>query len=252
MRFIQKNPKLALFFFVLFGIIVVAVAKLSSMWFVSNYCTDRNVKTIDRSIGPMRLHAAKACSLADGCGIDVALLDGQIMSNSGEVISKSLDFYFKGNPSVKTVCLNSPGGDTTSAKIIGEKIAFLGLDTCLAEKYVVENEKSITGIICNSACPWVFLAGNKRIQLGEKIKIGIHSAKWTGYFCNTAYSTSKDSNEEKNFVNLISSYSSLNPRRAREDKFHLSLVSASFNVPPSEIKFLSTTELTAAHFYTKN
>lgn len=83
------------------------------------------------------------------------------------------------NPSIKTLHLTSQGGDIETSADIASLIIDYGLDT-----HVVE--------ICYSACPTLFLAGNKR-TLAKGSKIGFHRGWWDSASLKEYYESDKES-----------------------------------------------------------
>lgn len=86
----------------------------------------------------------------------IILLDGEITTRS------ALDFrrVLAAAPNAKTLALNSPGGDTTTALLIADDIYTRSMKTIIP-----------AGAECHSACAYIFMAGAERSALGE---LGVH------------------------------------------------------------------------------
>lgn len=74
----------------------------------------------------------------------------------------------------KTIILNSPGGEILSSMEFGRLIKKLNMNTVVGK---IQNGK-LESANCESMCPFVFMAGKKRI-LFDNSKLGVHQI-WIG------------------------------------------------------------------------
>lgn len=214
-------------------------------------CKSRNDVATESGFEPMRLEYVKACNSRHVCDDDVLLLTGQVVRDSNVAIVEGLQSAILMNPKIRTVCFNSPGGDNDSAAAIGKKIALLRLDTCFAGKYLRSNGVVVTSVVCNSACPLILLAGQERISYGNALNVGLHSSSGSCILCGFTLMRYENKEAMKSLGNLISSYSTINPKRVAYDSEHLKLLSLSFNVSHKTLGTLDSQRgLDEFHFYT--
>lgn len=115
--------------------------------------------------------------------INAVILAGYI----GEGMDKKFDELLGGTSKLPdTVCFASHGGVTKSAENIANKIRELNFNTCMADYLDFDNgaETKIPPV-CNSACPFMLLAGKSRIALGSTFSINVHH---TGRWFNLPFS----------------------------------------------------------------
>jgi len=196
---------------------------------------------------PLKIEFAKACNkegkncLKD----DVILLHGRITSLSSTYFKEFLSLHNRKitNLKIKYVCFNSIGGRNKEAIKIGEKIAKEGLQTCLAEKYILSNDIiPQDSTECSSSCPYILLAGSTRNLIGKSACIGVHASgqKIAGTnFDMPNYTPEDDKNE---YISALKNYSQLNTYRDEED-IHIELVNYSFRVKNEHGKYLTTKQI---------
>lgn len=98
-----------------------------------------------------------------------------------DIIPEDLEFFekaLKENPDIKVVYLTSWGGDVETSYEIADLIIDYELDT-----HVVE--------ICYSACPTIFLGGEKR-TLARLSKLGFHRGWWDAEGMKEYYESEKE------------------------------------------------------------
>ena len=87
----------------------------------------------------------------------------------------------KSEPGLKTINLNSSGGEITAALEIADLIIDFELDT------------NVDGT-CDSACTTIFLAGNKRtVERGSKL--GFHQSYWDAEYIENFYDSVREYRE---------------------------------------------------------
>jgi hypothetical protein len=91
---------------------------------------------------------AQACTLDESsCLEDVILVLGKL--DQGAI--DSIDTFLKeGMPD--TICFRTPGGQSDAAVSIGNWIRNNKINTCLAEKYIIEGKVTLNSTVCFSAC----------------------------------------------------------------------------------------------------
>jgi len=73
-----------------------------------------------------------------------------------------------------TLCLFSPGGETTSAIRIMNWLKKNGIVTCLASEFRIEEGPIVTKMYCKSMCPLIFLAAKNRTAYGVDFEVQVH------------------------------------------------------------------------------
>ncbi|KMV28341.1 hypothetical protein AB733_24270 [Photobacterium swingsii] len=118
---------------------------------------------------------AKACDKnEENCLDNVILFAGIFDQGTENSASRLLEKLNQADKFSHNVCFWSPGGSIDSAVRIGNWIKSNNLNTCLAEKYIIEGRGTLSGTHCNSACPFVFLMGDTRTRLGDDLKLVVH------------------------------------------------------------------------------
>lgn len=87
---------------------------------------------------------------------DLVYLDGPIVEGAAEALAVLLD----GGPEIRTLVLDSSGGDLAEADLVAQLVRWAGLDTLVPP-----------GAVCLSACPLVFAGGVARRADGQ---LGVH------------------------------------------------------------------------------
>lgn len=170
---------------ILFIIVAIAIIKTTH---VNGY--KDNSTTLNHALAGIefdQISKGKACSIADGCNLDVAIFLGEITPNSAILFTEFLD----ANKGLKTVCLGSTGGEIQAATKISSYIVKHNLTTCIADYYELSNYDSelVTGRTCGSACNQIFLSAKTRIQIGSLALFKGHGtasgATWKGNIFGT-------------------------------------------------------------------
>ncbi|MFG0669451.1 hypothetical protein ACF8E6_02665 [Pseudomonas sp. xss_1] len=125
----------------------------------------------------MSVDTAWVC-VRDKCDEKVFLIHGEVKGPSVSWVWLRLEQKLSKNPDVKTVCIASQGGVSADAMEIADNINAHGFDTCLASKYVIDNDsRDVVDGVCQSACIWMVLAGKERILYDDKLEMGFHAAR---------------------------------------------------------------------------
>lgn len=125
---------------------------------------------------------ARACNISESfCLNRVLLIRGRITNNTLATLSELYNQSDFQEP--EAICFDSIGGDNHAAERLIYVIKGSEVKTCLAEKYILSDATLIEGVKCNSACPFIFLSGNKRLALGSEFDVGIHHSGFTFNFC---------------------------------------------------------------------
>jgi len=143
---------------------------------------------------------------------------------------------------VKTICVDSPGGVVPMAVVIAKWIYANSLSTCMAELYLLhEFSTQLVNAECHSACPLVLAAGKQRWSLGETPTVGVHQgrAEISWCFCQL---TIPISGSVTSFVSLMP------PSTASFDL----LFAMTDKAPPAQIYRLNTTELAQVNMFTNS
>lgn len=145
--------------------------------FYPNY-DDKNSDTVDFK----KVTVAKACNKDESTCINrVLLVRGKITNNTLATISnlyKQKDFL-----QPEAICFDSIGGNNPTAERLIKFIKLKNYKTCLAEKYILSDSQEVKSVKCNSACPFIFLASNERVALGNDFAVGIHHSGKTFDLC---------------------------------------------------------------------
>lgn len=159
--------------------VAVVIAISATAWNVADFwCSRCATKGEAKSTEPMKIDVLQVCSEQGVCNKKVFLLSGRIYQDQKGNTIQNLERAAANSPDVKTICLNSIGGDNGAARDISWKISDLGLDTCLATKFLnldglPYQAKSIT---CQSSCTWMMLAGKNRELYSSDIFVGFHGS----------------------------------------------------------------------------
>ncbi len=115
-----------------------------------------------------------ACSDQEGCREKASfLIDGPIIEKTHKIFKDRV----KENPEIKSLCLNSPGGEL---KIVKKFLDFLKSieieEICMADSYVTLDMQKIIGNQCSSACIHLLLFSENRMLISSKLPlIGVHA-----------------------------------------------------------------------------
>ncbi len=182
---------------------------------IDNFCRTLSPIRFDSSTG--KLYSGKACAL-DTAGKPMAcqsavFLDGPI----GREMFESFDSAIKQQQlPQRLVCLRSNGGLLIGAERIAKLIRREQLDTCVADyvEYNAVYDKSTqrfielsnithSNVSCGSACPFMLLAGSKRLALGQQFSIKLHHPGRPSKTClGTVYQNS-DLSKENVLLSLV-------------------------------------------------
>ncbi len=160
-----------LILFVLFWVLLV------SCTIYPNY-DDKNSDTVDFK----KVTVAKACNKDESTCLDRVLLVREKITNN---TLAAISHLYNQSDFVKpeTICFDSIGGDNPPAERLIKFIKASNLNTCLAEKYIISGSQEVKGVKCDSACPFLFLASDKRVALGTDFAVGIHHSGKTFDLC---------------------------------------------------------------------
>lgn len=182
---------------------------------IDKFCRTLSPVKFDSSAG--KLYSGNACAL-DATGKPTAcqpavFLDGPI----GREMLESFDLAIKQQQlPQRMVCLRSNGGLLRGAERIATLIRREQLDTCVAD-YVEYNAvydnsaqrftnlASVThrDVSCDSVCPFMLLAGSKRLALGQQFNIKLHHPGAPSKTClGTVYQNS-DLSKENVLLSLV-------------------------------------------------
>lgn len=132
------------------------------------------------STEPMKFSMVHPCG-RDWCSNETVLLvTGKINPSEDVNFKKNLAPFLNANGSkntIRTICINSPGGNTSSAIEIMNIISENKLNTCVANHYETLEKKiasSEDNTRCNSMCPWLLSAGVRRISFGKDVSVLFH------------------------------------------------------------------------------
>lgn len=180
---------------------------------------------------------ARACNTNEThCLDDVLLVLGEFDEGTRESINRLLKER-SGKP-FKTVCLHSRGGDMRFAADIGEWIKNHDFDTCLADRYLLADGLTLINTECDSACPWVLLAGLNRIQFGESFSIEVHHPGGTLSVCFCEMKINSYADWEH--LDLVEDMLNYKPSKDLED--HLKLFERSQETHHSESDLIEVAE----------
>jgi ATP-dependent protease ClpP protease subunit len=152
--------RIALCMLLMAGVLNSAEAAVSDYYF-GDYYTYRKTESYESALGGQvfLLQPAGYDYYSASWLPDALLLEGPITAESAGVVSRLL----KAKPSIRSIYLDSPGGDLLSGMQIGSLIFQAQLRT--AVNY---------GSQCQSACALAFIAGRQRLMLAEDAKFGFH------------------------------------------------------------------------------
>ena len=168
------------------------------------------------------------------------LIRGEILDNTDRLVKKLLETH-----ATDTICFSSEGGDTEASIRIGKLIDKKGFDTCLAERYKLNNEISLRGKDCLSACPYMFLTGKKRISLGDDFKIGVHSSGWAIGCCFLKLKITDNKSAMEGFKNMFLATES------KYDNKHIELIDFASKTSYSGMECLNQSQLEYYSFFTQ-
>lgn len=153
----------------------------------------------------------------DGSCRDVVLVSGLIKDDTVNQFKELADPVNLASAGINTVCFYSEGGEPKSGHDLAVEINNRKLNTCIADLYILGAGKdgvkptvpaiteSSKNIGCTSTCPFVFLAGQERILLGDKIQVKVHKPGKVTTFLNLKEVDRKDieiSKEEDFFLKM--------------------------------------------------
>ncbi len=145
-----------------------------------------------------KVFLGEACALKDdGKDIDNATCKAAIIlaGSIGEGMFEAFEnFLLENKEHPNLVCFMSNGGELNGAEKIANKIRGEGLDTCMSDRIKVTGKDLSSKIAsnCESACPFVLLAGSNRVAIGSDFKITVHHPGSTTSFCICDIKFNKD------------------------------------------------------------
>ncbi len=171
---------------------------------IHNFCRDFGKSKFNSTAG--KVYVGKACDfdsqvIASTCQ-NAVILDGPIGKEMYEDLKSSIELEQLPH---RLICLRSRGGATMGAKAISDLIRTHQLDTCLSDyveydKVYASTTKNFTAIakqthsniMCDSACPFILIAGKNRIGLGNSFKLKLHRSASPTYLCVTTIYKNSD------------------------------------------------------------
>ncbi len=133
------------------------------------------------NLSELTLTVGKTCSSDRAVCRDSFILEGGIEAGDGERFVAQLEAARKQHPGLRLICLNSKGGYNQEAARIARHIKASGLDTCVGDLPLGPLELQQPGVrytaTCESACVMILLSGQRRVAIGERFAIGLHSTK---------------------------------------------------------------------------
>lgn len=199
----------------------------------------------------LRFLIAHPCPSGSGkCDLPTVLLaDGQFMRSSAEEVISDFGAVLKANPTVKTVCFNSPGGDGKASRALGMAIAEKHLDTCFASRYQLMDGSFTGRAICNSACVWTLLAGKERVAMSNDVQVGIHSSRHTVCMFGCTAPLFEDPSEKREFKAALQSFATL--REGLLPSGQAELLEASYQIRANCIHYVALGELNRLQYFSK-
>lgn len=123
----------------------------------------------------------RACTQNLSVCVDAFNFQGSIEETSYKPFLRQITALMNLHPEVKTLCLNSGGGNHEAAAQIAAFIKANHLDTCVADTLLTEEKTQLGGArftaSCESACVFIVYAGIKRLAVGDRFVVGLHSSK---------------------------------------------------------------------------
>lgn len=230
-------------------LISICTLFLAALFGGAIYCESESEPTL-KGFEPLRAIPAKACDDSDNCETNVILLKGQIVGDSISLLNEIKELVDK---DYSYLCVDSPGGDNVAAEKLGREISRLGLNTCVAKKYVsLVSGEEYSSPICNSACPWLLLSGKNRLALTEHADIGFHASLGQIRFCQRTVYTYEAAREQKMYATLITDYGARHSVKPEYIAKHIELLKKSFSVGSGTLQDVSVNELyTRFAFFTE-
>lgn len=185
----------------------------------------------------------RACTQDLSVCIDSFNFQGDVKEGSYKPFLRQIITLMKLHPEVNTLCLNSVGGNHETAAQIAGFIKTNQLNTCVADTLLTDEKPQVGGArftaSCQSACVFIVYAGIKRLALGDRFVVGLHSSK-------RKFESSDDAdrrvlNQAAGSAERVTFMSDESERNVlREYKGKLSIADEAFK------KFLTATALTPA------
>ena len=191
------------------------------------------VEVADKSIEIKKAMLGDACNKENtDCKKNVLIIIGAIDDGTLSAVEQVAE-----KTKFDTVCFNSPGGNADAAQRIGNWIKSNNLNTCLAERYKLENGVTTSKVQCQSACPYLLLMGKTRTALGSDFNIGVHRSGVPVDLCVCHFKL----NEFWPYFSTSGYRDMLG--RSDEAEIHQSLLSDSLEVDSTSIHRLTQAEL---------